>query len=150
VTQAQSTLVDDLTTIRRWAQAAPAVALPEIDTVNLIIGDAVNTLTAGIGPAIRVDFNAYVTGFFLQEFDGNSGSITIDIQKAPGGPTPAWTRISPATAPAIVTGRYFQDLTCETWDDRSLNRGDYLRVLITSVANIRRLHVGIRIRRLEP
>jgi hypothetical protein len=78
------TLVDDLTTILQWTRGSRAVPYPEIDTINVIIGDGVNPLVAGVAAAIRVDFNSRITGIFLQEFDGTSGSVSIKIEKGAG------------------------------------------------------------------
>lgn len=143
------TLIDDLTTIFQWSRGAREVPYPEIDTVNAVVGDGITALTPGVALAIRVDFNAVITGCFLQEFDGNTGSIAIDIQRAQGGATPAWSSITSTTVPAIVTGRYFADETVAGWDT-AISRGDYLRYVVTGATNIRRVHVALRIRRLEP
>jgi len=74
----------------------------EVDTINVILGDGVTVMHPGIGAAIRVDFRARITGFFLQEFDGTTGSVGVVVEQSQGGPTPVWTRISPLVTPAIV------------------------------------------------
>ena len=127
----------------------PPVA-PEIDTINVIVGDGASPLTAGIGAAIRVDFRSRIVGCFLQEFDGTTGSVAIDVQKAQGGPSPIWVRITPVVSPAIIAGRYFEDGSCSTWDDQNIDRGDYLVFVVSSASTIRRLHIGLCIKRLEP
>jgi hypothetical protein len=142
-------LTEDLAIIRQWSQGGRVVPYPEIDTINVVVGDGVNAMTPGIATAIRVDFNARITGCFLQEFDGNSGSVSIDIQRAPGGASPAFVSITGVANPAIVGGRYFADETLDGWTT-GINRRDYLRYVVTSAATIRRVHVGLRIRRLEP
>jgi hypothetical protein len=144
------TLVDDLTTILQWTRGSRAVPYPEIDTINVIIGDGVNPLVAGVAAAIRVDFNSRITGIFLQEFDGTSGSVSIKIEKGAGGPTPAWIQITPTTVPGISGGRYFADETLAGWADAFIARNDYLRFSIVSAATIMRVHIALRIRRLEP
>lgn len=121
----------------------------EVDTINTILGDGVNAMTPGIGAAIRVDFRARITGCFLQEFDGNTGSVSIDIQRAQGGASPSFVSITPVANPAIVSGRYFADESVDGWTTE-LERGDYLRYVVTTVATITRVHVGLRARRLEP
>jgi len=103
----------------------------------------------GIGAAIRVDFRARITGFFLQEFDGTTGSVGVVVEQSQGGPTPVWTRISPLVTPAIVTGRYYADEDVTDWLTL-VDRGDYLRFLVASATTITRVHVGLRVRRLEP
>jgi hypothetical protein len=150
VTRASQTLVDDLTTILQWSRGSRSVPYPEIDTINVIIGDGVNALVAGVAAAIRVDFNSRITGIFLQEFDGTSGSVAVKIEKAAGGPTPSWTQITPTTPPGISSGRYFADEILAGWTDAFVGRNEYLRFSVSSATTIMRVHVALRIRRLEP
>lgn len=121
----------------------------EVDSVEVLIGDNLNVLTPGVAAAIRVDFQARITGAFLQEFDGISGSLAIGIEKAPGGPAPAFASIVGAVSPNIVGGRYGADEVLDGWQT-SIDRGDVLRFLVLTVSNIRRVLVTLRIRRLEP
>jgi len=120
----------------------------EVDSINVIIGDGTNVIVAGVGAALRVDFRARITGIFLQEFDGTSGSVAVAIAKAQGGAAPSWATISGAAA--ISSGRYFADEDLSTWSDTYIDRGDYLRFSVTSAATIMRIHLALRIRRLEP
>jgi hypothetical protein len=148
--QAPSELVDDLVRIRQWSQRAQGQDLPEVDTINAIVGDGAAVLVAGVAAAIRVDFRCRITGCFLQEFDGTSGSVAIKVEQAAAGAAPAWTTITPTTAPAISSGRYFEDPSCATWIQQDLARGDLLRFSVVSAATIMRILIGLRIRRLEP
>jgi len=120
----------------------------EVDTINVIIGDGATAIVAGVAAALRVDFRARITGIFLQEFDGTSGSVAVAIAKAQGGAAPSWATISGAAA--ISSGRYFADEDLSTWSDTYIDRGDYLRFSVTSAATIMRIHLALRIRRLEP
>lgn len=120
----------------------------EVDTINVIIGDGATVIVAGVGAALRVDFRARITGIFLQEFDGTSGSVAVMIERSPGGPAPTWTTISGAAA--ISSGRYFADESLSSWVDTYIDRGDYLRFSVTSATTIMRIHLALRIRRLEP
>ena len=119
----------------------------EVDSINVIIGDGANVIVAGVAAALRVDFQARVTGVFLQEFDGTSGSVAITVAKSVGGAAPTWATMGSA---AISGGRYFADEDLSTWTETYIERGDYLRFSVTSAATIRRVHVALRIRRLEP
>jgi hypothetical protein len=143
-----STLIDDLVAIRRWSQRSGAGEVAEVDTINVVIGDGATVLVAGVATALRVDFRARLTGAFLQEFDGTTGSVAVDVAKAVGGASPAWTTISSGLA--IASGRYFADETVSTWSDTSIDRGEYLRFSVSSAATIMRVHLALRIRRLEP
>ena len=121
----------------------------EIDTINVIIGDGVNVITPGIAAAIRVDFRSTITGIFFQEFDGITGSIRIDVQKSPGATAPTWARISPVAQPGFTSTRYSADEDVIGWLT-AIERGDYLRFVVSSADLLKRVHVGLRIQRLEP
>lgn len=151
MTQPSSTLVDDLTIIRRWAQGAPGVPLPEIDTINVLIGDGASVLVAGIAAALRVDFNAVITGAYLHEFDGITGSVLVTIDKAAYaiGVAPTFTSIIASEPLQIVSARYGENFTLTGWTI-TIDRGDVLRFLVSSATAITRVLVTLRILRLEP
>jgi hypothetical protein len=121
----------------------------EVDTINVIIGDGVNVLTAGVGAAIRVDFRARITGSFVQEFDGTSGSVVLGIARAQAGSSPSFVSIVASAPPTISSGRYGADETLAGLTP-SIDRGDLLRFSVTSATSIKRILVALRIRRLEP
>lgn len=146
-----TTLLEDVQTIRRWSQGVPIAAQPEIDTINVLLGDGVNVLTTGVKAALRVDFNAFIAAGFVHEFDGTSGSISVGIEKATYevGFAPTFTSIV-ASAPLVVSSaRYGENVTLTGWT-RSLSRGEVLRFSITSVSAFKRILVALRVRRLEP
>jgi len=120
----------------------------EVDSINVIIGDGGTVIVAGVAAALRVDFRGRITGIFLQEFDGTSGSVAVVIAKAQGGAAPSWVTMS-GTA-AISSGRYFADEDLSTWSETYIDRGDYLRFSVSSATSIMRVHLALRIRRLEP
>lgn len=119
----------------------------EVDSINVIIGDGAAVIVAGIAAALRVDFRARITGVFLQEFDGTSGSVAVNTERSIGGPTPSWSTLGSV---AISSGRYGADEDLSSWSDTYIDRGDYLRWVVTSAATIMRVHLDLRIRRLEP
>ncbi len=130
---------------------APIVPLgtAEVDSIDILVGDGATVLATGLSAALRVDFQAEITGSFLQEIDGTTGSVTISIDKAPGGPSPAWTSIVGSTPPGFTSGRYAADELLTGWTTM-INRGDVLRFSVASVSLIKRLLITLRIRRLEP
>src|SRR3954470_3961308 len=111
--------------------AAQEPGAAEVDSIDIVIGDGANVLVAGIAAALRVDFQARITGAFVQEFDGTTGSVVIGIQKAPGGPAPAFSSIVGATPPAIASSRYGENETLSDWNSY-IDRGDVLRFSVTS------------------
>lgn len=123
----------------------------EVDTINVVVGDGVSALVAGVAAAIRVDFLARITGWFLHEFDGTTGSVVLGIAKAQYevGFTPTFTSIVASAPPTISSARYGENSVLPGWDT-ALNRGDVLRFSVTSAASITRVLLALRIRRLEP
>jgi hypothetical protein len=152
---AQGVLKEALTTIRQWSEARSTVQAAEIDTINLIMGTAGSTaqpLVAGVVGAIRVDFNALITGSFLYEFDGIVGSVTLDIGKClyvAGSATPSPVSIVGSAPPTITSGQYAEDLVLTGWTT-AINRGELLVFAISTVSSFTRLLYTLRIRRLEP
>ena len=145
-----SSLLDDLTAIRRWSQNLPPIDIAEVDTINVIIGDGVNVIGTGIAAALRVDFNANITGSFLHEFDGTTGSIVLDIKKALyTGSSPSFSSIVASAPPTISSGRYAADTTLTGWTT-AINRGEVLQFSVTSASTVKRILATLRIRRLEP
>lgn len=151
MTQLASQLADDLAVIRSWSRGASGVQPAEIDTINVVIGDGANVLTAGIAVAIRVDFNAFITGGYLHEFDGVSGSIVVSIEKAAYvlGSAPTFTSIVASSPLVISSARYGENLSLAGWTQQ-IDRGDVLRFSVTSATSIMRVLLALRIRRLEP
>jgi hypothetical protein len=146
---APASLIEDLLTIRRWSQRATAQGGAEVDTINVLVGDGAAVLTAGVAACIRVDFRARITGCFVQEFDGTTGSVVLGIAKALPGSSPSFSSIVASAPPTISSGRYAADETLTGWTT-SINRGDLLRFSVTSATSIMRVLVALRIRRLEP
>lgn len=151
MTRAPQMLIDDLTTIRQWAQGGRQVPYPEIDTINVLVGDGANVLTSGIKAAIHVDFNALITASYVHEFDGLTGSIVLAIDKAAyvTGAAPSFTSIVGSAPPSMTSARYAADTTLVGWT-RQINRNDVLRVSVTSQTNLTRVLLALRVRRLEP
>lgn len=121
----------------------------EVDTINIILGSGVGVIATGVAGALRVDFRAKITGAFLQEIDGTTGSIVVAIAKAPGGATPSFTSIVASAPPTITSARFVENTTLTGWTTL-IERGEYLRFSVTSVTSFTRMIVALRITRLEP
>jgi hypothetical protein len=144
-------LIDDIMTIASWSHSVVGAQLAEIDTVNVLIGDGANVLTTGIKAAIHVDFNGLITGSYVHEFDGTTGSVVLGIDKSPyaSATAPVFTSIVASAPPTISSARYAADTTLAGWTQQ-INRGDVLRFSVTSVTAFTRLLLALRVRRLEP
>lgn len=123
--------------------------IAEVDDIEIVIGDGVAVITTGVATAIRIDFPARITGAFVQEFDGTTGSIVLGIAIADPGPSPTFTSIVASAPPTITSGRYVADETLSGWTTL-IERGQVLRFSVTSCSLIKRILVTLRIRRLEP
>jgi len=148
---APASLIEDLLAIKQWSQRPAGQDTAEVDSINVLIGDGVNVLTAGIAGALRVDFRARITGSFIHEFDGLTGSIVLAIDKATYaiGSAPTFSSIVASAPPTMTSARYAADTTLTGWTT-DIARGDVLRFSITSQANLKRVLLTLRIRRLEP
>lgn len=122
---------------------------PEVDDALMLIGNASDTLVTGIAGAWGFDFKARITGWWIQEIDGTSGSITLGLQKAPRGTAPSFASIVASDPPTVTTARYAEGSALTGWTTL-INRADIIRLHVTTVATFTRLLVGLRIRRLEP
>ena len=144
-------LVDDFATIRSWAETSRGLETPEIDTINAIIGDGTNVITAGVKAALRVDFNCNIVGSYLHEFDGVTGSIQLVYATTTYvvGSAPTYTTITGSAPPMISSARYAEDITLTGWTTQ-LTRGTVLRLSVVSATALTRILATLRIRRLEP
>jgi len=144
-------VASDMATIRSWGMASPGVSAPEIDTINVLIGDGTNVLTTGIKAALHIDFNAYLHAAYIHEFDGVTGSVVIAIEKATYivGSAPTFANIVASAPPSITSARYGANETLTGWN-RNLYRNEVVRFSITSVSAFTRLLIALRVRRLEP
>jgi hypothetical protein len=134
---------------RHVRELLPPSPAAEVDSINVLVGDGVTVLTAGVAACIRVDFRSRITGSFVQEFDGTSGSVVLGIARAAPGSSPSFVSIVASAPPTISSGRYGADETLVGWTT-SIDRGDLLRFSVTSATSIKRVLVALRIRRLEP
>jgi hypothetical protein len=156
--QAVQAIYDHVDTHVRELLPPPAAA--EVDSALMLLmggasetfggtGATVAPIATGIAGCWSFDFKCRITGWYIQEFDGTTGSVVLALQKAPRGATPTFTSIVASAPPTVTSGRYGEDSALLGWDTY-LDRGDLVRVSVTSVSAFTRLLVGLRIRRLEP
>lgn len=139
--------------VRELLPATPGV---EVDSALMLLagtaatfGGGAAVIATGIAAAWSFDFQARITGWYLQEFAGASGSIVLDLQKAARGTAPPFVSIVATAPPTIASGQYAEDATLTGWTT-VIERGDLVRVSVTSVTSFTRVLFGLRIRRLEP
>lgn len=151
-------LEDIVGQIRGWSERTRTPDPAFITTIPFIIGAGTATITTGNQGVIPIDFRCRITGIRVLEFDGITGSVTLDIQKTtdPSLVTPSiptFTTIVGATAvPTIVSGRFYKDPLIDGnpglvgWKV-NLERGDYLLLKVLTVSSFRRLSIALRVRR---
>ena len=121
----------------------------EVDSALMIIGTGAAVITTGVAGCWSFDFRARITGWYIQEFDGTSGSIVLGVAKAPRGASPSFASIVASAPPTVSSARYAENATLVGWDT-AIDRGDLIRASVTSASTITRVLFGLRIRRLEP
>jgi hypothetical protein len=146
-----ATMAEIANRVRGWSHRARPVELAEVDDALVNIGDGANVISTGIQACWMFDFRARITGWFIQEFDGTTGSVVLDLGKSARGSTPSFVSIVASAPPAITTGRYSDsDLVPMTGWTLNIERGELISLAVSSVSSFKRLLIALRIRRLEP
>jgi hypothetical protein len=135
--------------IRALLSAQETSAGVEINTALMQLGNGSSVISTGIVGAWSFDFRAVITGWFIQEFDGTSGSIELDLAKDQRGVSPTFVSIVASAPPTVTSARYAEDATLVGWTTL-IERGDIIRIEVASVASFTRVLIGLRIQRLEP
>lgn len=111
-------------------------------TLNVVIDGNGSVIPTGVAGDVFIDFACTITKVTM--LADTSGSIVVDIWKAPYGsfpPTVANT-ITASDLPTISSALSSQDSTLTGWT-KAINAGDDLRFNVNSVASIKRLVVAL-------
>jgi len=142
-------LVEMFRGIRRDArQPDGSTATAVMAAIPFIIDGGGAVIANGSAGGVTVPFPCRIKRVELQEFEGTSGSITVDIQKAPPGAAPAFASICAATRPSIASSRYSIDTTLAGWTT-TINRYDALKFIVSGIASFTRITVVLHVRRLD-
>ncbi len=114
--------------------------------IEYVIDGGGAVINSGNAGGLIIPFNCEITQVQLQEFDGITGSITVDIQGALAGSTPTFDSLCATSLPHITSGRYYSDVALSGWST-TLDRGDALRYVVSGVSTIRRVTVMLYVRR---
>jgi hypothetical protein len=134
--------------IRNWTQRTRPTDKAVVVTVPFLIGDGVAVLTTGIKAVLPIFFNARIISIAIQEFDGHTGSVTLDIGKFTGGLTPVIVSLigTGGAVPTINTGRYYFDDVLGNWNTTIVD-GEYISLAVSTISVFTRLSVALRLRR---
>lgn len=129
----------------REPTAAEAAASETTVSINMLIDGGGAVISTGVVGALRVDFDCIITGSFLQNVDGETGSIELDIDRSNGGGA-GWSSIVAAAPPEIVADEFSEDTTLTGWT-LSITTGSYLRWTVVSVSTFTRILSVLRVTR---
>lgn len=148
MTQPSPDLIQAVSQIRSWSIRSRPTDKADVVTIPFIIGTGTAVITPGIQGAIPIFFKGRLVSLQIQEFDGFTGSVQLDIQRFQGGSDPVPFSIVDPTPnfPTIVNGRFFLDPELTNWST-SVEYGDYLMVIVNTVAIFQRLSVAFSFRR---
>ncbi len=124
------------------------VTIPNTVGVEYVIDGGTSAINNGSAGGLIVPFNCVITGVVLQEFDGTTGSITVDIQGALPGASPSFSSLCGGNTPHITSGRYYSDGSVSGWST-TLDRGDALRYVVSGASTIKRVTVMLYVRRTD-
>lgn len=116
--------------------------------IEYVIDGGGVVITAGSFGGLIAPFDFTITQVELQEFDGITGSITVDLRAGVPGNSPSFASLCGGNPPHITGGRHFSDSTLTGWST-FIDRGDALQYVVTSVATIKRVTFMIYARRTD-
>jgi hypothetical protein len=116
--------------------------------IAFVIDGGGSGITAGSKGGIMTPFPGTITKVELQEFEGVSGSITVDIQAGVPGNGPTFASLCAGSFPQITSGRHYSDSVLSGWST-FLDRGVALKYVVSGVSGFTRLTVMLFIRRTD-
>lgn len=124
------------------------VSLPIQMGIAYIIDGGGSAITNGSFGGIILPIPIDLTGIELQEFDGTSGNITVDIRSGTPGTSPSFTSITGGNVPKITSGRYYADGNLSGWTTQ-LAVGTALQFVVSGASTIKRVTVSLYARRTD-
>jgi hypothetical protein len=155
IPEVDASLKRALGTVARKSRGGGSGDPPRVITIDYIIDNGSNVITTGAKFALRVGFPFWIVGAYIQEADGVTGSVTMNLETSDGGATPTWTTINGATALSITTGRYYENVTLTGWTRRIqrtagvAGSGVWLRANIATISSFKRLTVALDVLKLR-
>jgi hypothetical protein len=118
-----------------------ASLLAPITTVKGVVIDGGNaTITTGSKGFVQVPFNCNVVEWRL--FGDTTGSVVFDIKSCTYSSYPTTTSIVASNGPTLSSASKNKDTTLTGWTT-SLNAGDYLEFVISSISGLTKLRLEL-------
>lgn len=121
------------------------IVTPRTAGIEFVIGDGSNVITTGPAGGLVVPFDCVITEVELQEFEGTTGSININIQKGVAGSSPTFSSIVGSFPPTISGSRHYADASLTGWTT-DLSRGDVLKFLVSTISSFKRVTLVLYVR----
>jgi hypothetical protein len=116
---------------------------------EFVIDGGGSVIVTGSAGGLIIPFPCRITQVELQEFEGTSGTITVDIQTAVPGAAPSFASICASAKPTISpSGRYYLDSTLSGWST-TIARHTAMQFLVNAVTLFTRITVVVTARRLD-
>ncbi len=128
--------------------STPGITGPLTAGIEFVIDGGGAALSTGSAGGVVIPFDCEITEAEIQEFEGTSGSITLDIQKGTAGPSPSFSSITGGVPPFIGSGRHYSNTTLANWTT-TLSRGEVLRYVVSSVSSFTRLTIALYVRHTD-
>lgn len=106
-----------------------------------VIDGGTSAISAGSAGGLIAPFSMLTSRLILQEFDGTSGSITVNVRISLPGSSPSFSTIGSLS---ISSGRYATANITETID-----QFDAIQYVVSGVTSIRRITVALLGRRTD-
>ena len=111
-------------------------------TLNFVIDGDGAAITTGIKGHVVIDADYTVTGWTV--ITDQTGSITVDVNRATFTDFPTTSSIAGTELPTVTSGRKAEDLSLSTWTT-TLNARDILEFEVDSASTVELVTVALRL-----
>lgn len=137
-----------VTTTPSSGGGSTTTATPITAGIEFVIDGGGSAITTGSAGGLILPFPISLQKVELQEFEGTTGSIVLDILAGVPGTAPTFASICATTKPTIVTGRHYSDDVLAGWTT-TIERGVGLKFSVSSVTSFTRITTILYVRRTD-
>ena len=123
---------------------------PQVTTIPIVVDGGGQILVGTLDPTdVPLDYASTLLGWTLIAAGSESGTVTVDLQKAPYGTNPTFTSmVGAGTKPNLTSQRTNQDTTLASWTTKSIAAGDILRAVVQGTpAVVTKCTLALKVRR---
>ena len=124
-----------------YVDAGISTANKPIDLV-FVIGDGVNTISAGIKGYLPVDFSGTINSWTV--VGDASGSIVIELWKANGAVPNSGNKITASAGPTLSSAQYATSSTLTGWTT-AFNNGDVFGINVASASAVTQVTLVLKV-----